>query len=90
MQSRAMRGKESSPRAILRQMRFHRSVGMKLAAFVDVPAPRKRAARDHYARAAAGQDYCFFRHLPQSLRPPGATGTSEFEFGVSKDRKAKA
>ncbi|KYH01977.1 hypothetical protein SE91_29115 [Bradyrhizobium sp. DOA1] len=64
--------------------------GMRLSESVEVPAPRKRAARDHYARVATGQDYRFFRHLPQSLRPPGATGTSEFELGVSKDRKAKA
>jgi hypothetical protein len=38
----------------------------------------------------AGEDYFFFRHLPQDLRPLGAIGTCEVEFGVSETKKAKA
>ena len=36
------------------------------------------------------QDYCFFRHLSDKVRPLGARGTWQVEFGISKNQKAKA
>jgi len=53
--------------------------------------PRKQAARVRLARTAAGQDYFFFRHLPQDFSSQDLRGRARLErvkLGL-KSRKAK-